>query len=72
MPKRPNIARFSTDNDTSFAQWRLHFESQLKALGVAGDKRKDLLLCCMEGTAFTFVSRTVLDTPTIEYGALKK
>ena len=72
MPKIPNIPRFRGDNDTSFDQWCLHFESQLKALGVADDKRKDLLLCCMEGTAFTFVSKTVLDTPTIEYGALKK
>ena len=45
--------------------------NQLKALGVADDKRKDLLVCCTEGSAFTFVSETILDTPDITYSDLK-
>ena len=71
MPKIPNIVRFKGDNETSFDQWCLYFELQLKALGVADDKRKDLLVCCTEGSAFTFVSETILATPDITYSDLK-
>ncbi len=72
MPKIPNIPRFRGDNETSFDQWCLYFESQLKALGVTDEKRRDILVCCTEGGAFTFVSKTILENSNISYENLKK
>ena len=39
---------------------------------MANEKRKDVLLCCTEGSAFTFTSKSILENPGITYDNLKQ
>ena len=67
MPKIPNIKRFKGDHEISFTQWKLQFEAQLSALGIEDDLKIQMLLCCTESSAFTFISQTVANQEDIAY-----
>ena len=56
MPKIPSVRKFKGGNEISFQKWILQFNAQIAALGVAADKRKEVLLCCLDDCAFTAAS----------------
>ena len=74
MPKIPTVVKFKGDNDTGFNLWTLQFEVQLNALEIKNENNKwrDSLLCCAEGSAFSFVSQEIGATSTITYDELQK
>ena len=74
MPEILTVVKFKRDNDSGFELWTLQFEAQLKALGIKDEsnKRRDLLLCYTEGSAFAFVSQPILADATIKYDDVKK
>ena len=53
MPSLPKIEKFKGDNQQSFKQWILMFEAQLTVLRTEDEKKRDTLLCLLEGNAFT-------------------
>mgnify|MGYP001800431157 CR=1 FL=1 len=56
MPGLPKIPKFKGDNSQSFKIWILQFEAQCTALGHEKDRWRELLLCCLEGKAFNYLS----------------
>ena len=72
--KIPTIVKFKGDNDSGFELWTLHFEAQLKVLGIKDESNKwrDSLLCCTHGSAFAFVSQAIPPDATIKYDDVKK
>ena len=60
--KIPKIEKFKGDNDQNFNVWIRQFESHLAASGVVEDKKLDTLLCCVNGTAFSYLCELKDDT----------
>ena len=55
----PKIPKFKGDNSQSLKIWILEFEAQCTALGQDKEKWRDILLCCLEGKAFTYLSQLI-------------
>ena len=51
----PKIEKFRGDNAQNFATWIKQYEAHCVAVGVTDAKKLDTLLCCVEGTAFTYL-----------------
>ena len=47
------------------------FEAHTRALDVNQNKWRDILLCCTESTAFTFIVTKIAEDETITYNTLK-
>ena len=59
MPKIPSMTKFKGDNEVSFNKWILRFEAQSDALDVENNKKRQVLLCCLEDSAFTLASQRI-------------
>ena len=59
MPRIPPIKKFTGDDEVSFSQWLLQFEAQLGALNVNPNQNRQMLLCCLEGSAFSFAAQRI-------------
>ena len=70
MPRIPSIKKFSGDDEVSFSQWLLQFEAQLGALGINADQNRQMLLCCLEGRAFSYTAQQI-GTNNLAYNDLK-
>ena len=71
MLKIPSIKKFKGDNEVSFTKWILHFEAQSDALGVENNKKRQVLLWCLEDSAFTLASQRINTENDITYDNLK-
>ena len=71
MTKIPSIKKFIADNEVSFNEWILQFETQSDALGVENNKKGQVLLCCLEDSAFTIASQKINAVNDITYDNLK-
>ena len=71
MLKIPSIKKFKGDNEVSFTKWILHFEAQSDALGVENNKKRQVLLRCLEDSAFTLASQRINTENDITYDNLK-
>ena len=49
----PSTKNFGSDDEVSFSQLLLQFEAQLGALGISPDQNRQMLLCCLGGSAFS-------------------
>ena len=70
MLRIPPIKKFSGDDEVSFSQWLLQFEAQLGALGINADQNRQMLLCCLEGSAFSYAAQQI-GTNNLAYNDLK-
>ena len=70
MPRIPSIKKLSGDDEVSFSLWLLQFEAQLGALGINADQNKQMLLCCLEGSAFSYATQQI-GTNNLAYNDLK-
>ena len=70
MPRIPSIKKFSGDDKVSFSQWLLQFEAQLGALDISLDQNRQMLLFCLEGSAFSCAAQQI-GTNDLVYDALK-
>ena len=70
MPRIPSIKTFSRNDEVSFSQWLLQLEAQLGALGINLDQNRQMLLCCLEGSAFRYAA-TQICTNDLAYDTLK-
>ena len=70
MPRIPSIKKFSGDDKVSFSQWLLQFEAQLGALDISLDQNRQMLLFCIEGSAFSCAAQQI-GTNNLVYDALK-
>ena len=59
MPRISSIKKFSGDDKASFSQWLLQFEAQLGASGINPDQNRQMLLCCLEGSAFSYAAQQI-------------
>ena len=71
MPKIPSMTKFKGDNEVSFNKWILRFEAQSDALDVENNKKRQVLLCCLEDSAFTLASQRINTENDITYDNLK-
>ena len=55
MSKLPKVEIFKGDQSQNFAIWIKQFEAHCAAATIAEGKKLDTLLCCVEGTAFTYL-----------------
>ena len=55
MSKLPKLEKFKGDQSQNFAIWIKQFEAHCAAATIAEGKKLDTLLCCVEGTAFTYL-----------------
>ena len=60
MPRITNVQKFRGDNSQSYREWSRSFEVQLAANGIVDDRKRDILLCCCDETAFTVAVRLVI------------
>ena len=72
MPKFPKVPKFRGDNQQSFAQWILMFELQLTVLEIENDKKRETLLCLLEGNAFTSAAQFIAASNNSTYTQLKE
>ena len=70
MPKIPSVRKFKGDNEISFQKWILQFNAQIAALGVAADKKNEVLLCCLDDCAFTAASAEIAADANITFDNL--
>ena len=70
MPKIPSIKKLKGDNEISFQKWILQFNAQIAALGVGNDKRRQVLLCCLDDSAFSAASEAIGADANVTYGSL--
>ena len=54
MPKISSIKKFKGDNEVSFNKWILLFEAQCRR-----QQKRQVLLWCLEGSAFTLASQGI-------------
>ena len=66
MSKIPKIAKFRGDNGQSWVTWIAEHEAHVRALGVADNKFRDILLCSTESTAFTFLAQKISDDNNVK------
>ena len=59
MPRILSTKKFSGEGEVSFSQWALQFEAQLGALGINPDQNRQMLLSCLEGSAFSFAAQRI-------------
>ena len=59
MPRIPSIKKFRGDDEVSFSQWLLQFETQLGVLGINSSQNRQMLLCCLEGSAFSYAAQQI-------------
>ena len=59
MPRTPSIKKFSGDDEAGFSQWLLQFEAQLGALWINPDENRQMLLCCLEGSTFSYAAQQI-------------
>ena len=71
IPKIPSIKKFKGDNEVSFNKWILQSEAQSDALGVENNRKRQVLLCCLEDSAFTLASQRINAANNITYDNLK-
>ena len=71
MSKIPKVTKFKGDNKQSWITWIAEFEAHCKALGVADDRMKQVLLVSTESTAFSFLSQKMADNADITFANLK-
>ena len=55
MSKLPKVEIFKGDQSQNFAIWIKQLEAHCAAATIAEGKKLDTLLCCVEGTAFTYL-----------------
>ena len=65
-----SIKKFSGDDEVSFSQWVLQFEAELGALGINPDQNRQMLLCSLEGSAFSYAAQRI-GTNDLAYDDLK-
>ena len=53
------MKKFSGDDEVSFCQCLLQFEVQLGALGINRDQNRQMLLCCLEESAFSYSAQQI-------------
>ena len=70
MPRIPSIKKFSGDDEVSFSQWLLQFEAQLGGLGINPNQNRQILLCCLERSAFSYAAQQI-GTNDLAYNDLK-
>ena len=70
MSRIPSIKKFSGDDEVSFSQWLLQFEAQLGRLGINPNQNRKILLCCLEGSAFSYAAQQI-GTNDLAYNDLK-
>ena len=70
MPRILSTKKFSGNGEVSFSQWVLQFEAQLGALGINPDQNRQMLLCYLEGSAFSFAAQRI-GTNDFAYDDLK-
>ena len=71
MSKIPKIEKFKGDNSIDFKLWITQFEVHLKALVIEDEKRLDILFCCIEGTAFSYLCNLRAANENITYQQTK-
>ena len=71
MLSLPKVDKFKGDNQQSFQQWILMFEAQLTVLGGENDRKREMLLCLLEGDAFSSAARYIATNGTATYAQLK-
>ena len=71
VPKTPSIKKFKGDNEVSFNKWILQFKAQSETLGVENNRKRQVLLCCLEDSAFTLASQRINVANNITYDNLK-
>ena len=59
MPRIPSIKEFSGDDEVSFIQWLLQLEAQLGVLGINPAQNRQMLLCCLEGSIFSYAAQQI-------------
>ena len=71
MPSLPKVEKFKGDNRQSFNQWILMFEAQLTVLETADNKKRETLLCLLDGNAFTTAAQYIARLNTATYAQVK-
>ena len=71
MPNIPNIKKFKGVNEVSFNKWILPYEAQNDAIGVENNRKRQMLLCCLEDSAFTLASQRINAANDTTYDNLK-
>ena len=71
MLNLPNVEKFTGYNEVSFHNWILRFEAQVGALGIPNARRNQMLLCCLDATAFTYLSQLMIADADITYEQIK-
>ena len=56
MAKIPKIDKFKGENEQNVSLWIKQYEVHCVAVGVTEGKKLDTLLCCVERTAFSYLS----------------
>ena len=64
------MKKFSGDDEVSFCQRLLQFPAQLGALGINRDQNRQMLLCCLEESAFSYSAQQI-STNNLSYDDLK-
>ena len=68
MSRIPKIEQLKRGAD--FKMWITQFEGHLRAL--ENDKRLDILLSCLEGTAFSYLNNLRIANANITYAQVKE
>ena len=70
MSRIPKIEQLKRGAD--FKMWITQFEGHLRALETENDKRLDILLSCLEGTAFSYLNNLRIANANITYAQVKE
>ena len=67
----PKVNKFKRDSKQSFIIWITEFDVNARALDINQNNWRDILLCCTESTAFTFVPTKIAEDDATTYSTLK-
>ena len=70
--KIPKVKKFSGEDSVNFKTWIAQYEAQSTALAIADDNRRNVLLCCLDSTAFSVATDLIASNANTTYDDLKE
>ena len=68
----PKLNKFTGDDSSvNFKTWLAQYEAQATALAVPAASQRDVIMCCLDSTAFSVASDLIAADNTITYDAFK-
>ena len=66
------VKKFTVDDSSvNFKNWIAQYEAQSTALEIPDANKRNVLLCCLDSTAFSLASELIAATATTTYAQLK-